>query len=267
MTVSPLTNQVYTTTQQSSRNGAAIDHFIVHHAVSTSWQSVLSMMQGGKQVSANYIIANDGQIISVVPEEMRAWTSSSAYWDGRSVTVEVCNESLDANAGYPISAKAQDALTRLIGDVGKRYGFTPTFNGGYGTVLAHRDLVNIPPYQSYATACPGQYTYDRLPAIAATAASGADDNNDGSEAERLRKLRQNVALPLIAQQSDRKASNYGVNVVIWDTGIWHVIDGAQRDVWLATGAAFLDCTIPGRFDYLITEAKDRQDRLKKLLSS
>lgn len=262
MTISPLTNQAYVTSQKSSRNGANIDRFIVHHAVSTNWHNVLDMMMGAKEVSANYIITNEGEIISVVPEEYRAWTSSSPYWDGRAITVEICNESLNANAGYPISAKAQDALTRLIRDVGQRYGFTPTFNGGYGTVLAHRDLVSIPPYQSYSTACPGQYTYDRLPSIVATAASASDKNAD-TEAARLRKLRRNVALPLIAQQSVRNSKQYGVNIAIWDSGVYYIIDGAQRDVYLAAGAAFLDCTVPGRFEFLQNDAQQRQARGKK----
>lgn len=164
MTISPLTNQAYVTSQKSSRNGARVDHFIVHHAVSTNWRNVLDMMMGGKEVSANYIIANDGQIISVVPEEYRAWTSSSAHWDGRSITVEVCNASLNPASGYAISEAAQHSLERLIGDVGKRYGFQPSRDGLASTVLGHRDLYNWFG-DSYATACPGDYTYYRLEAI------------------------------------------------------------------------------------------------------
>lgn len=175
MTISPLSNQAYVTSQKSSRNGAKIDHFIVHHAVSTNWRNVLDMMMGAKEVSANYIIANDGQIISVVPEEYRAWTSSSAAWDGRSVTVEVCNSSLDPATGYAISPAAQNSLERLIADVGKRYGFTPTRNGTASTVLGHRDLANWFG-DSYSTACPGDYTWYRLPTIAAA----ADSINNGA---------------------------------------------------------------------------------------
>jgi hypothetical protein len=166
MTISPLTNQAYVTSQKSSRNGANVDHFIVHHAVSKNWRSVLDLMMGAKEVSANYIIGNGGEIISVVPEEYRAWTSSSSAWDGRSITVEVCNESLDPATGYAISAKAEESLANLIADVGVRYGFTPSRDGKASTVLGHRDLADWFG-DSYATQCPGNYLYDRLPIIAA----------------------------------------------------------------------------------------------------
>lgn len=173
MTISPLTNQAYVTSQKSSRNGATVDHFLVHHAVSTNWHAVLDLMMGAKEVSANYIIGNGGEIISVVPEEYRAWTSSSAAWDGRSITVEVCNSALNGGAandpdGYPISPAAQDALQRLIADVGRRYGFTPIRDGLNSTVLSHRDLADWFG-DSYGTQCPGGFIWYRLPAIAARA--------------------------------------------------------------------------------------------------
>lgn len=182
MTISPLSTHAYVTSQKSSR-GAAVDRFLVHHAVSTNWRAVLDMMMGGKEVSANYIIGNDGEIISVVPEEYRAWTSSSQYWDGRSITVEVCNSALNGGAGndpngYPISPAAQDALTRLIADVGRRYGFTPIRDGLNSTVLSHRDLSDWWG-DSYETQCPGGFIWYRLPAIAARA---VEINNGGAQA-------------------------------------------------------------------------------------
>jgi hypothetical protein len=180
MTISPLTDQAYVTSQKSGRGGVVIDHFIVHHAVSTNWRSVLDLMMGAKEVSANYIIGTGGEIISVVPEEYRAWTSSSAVWDGRSITVEVCNESLtgfDPNGpdAWPISNAAAASLAALIADVGQRYGFTPSRDGKASTVLGHRDLANWFD-ASYETVCPGNYLYNRLPIIAAGGEAAAKTN-------------------------------------------------------------------------------------------
>lgn len=74
----------------------------------------------------------------------------------------------------------------------------------------------------------------------------------------------NVALPLIVQQAVQNDDQYGLNIVVWDTGFYYWIDGEQRDVWLATGAEFLDCTIPGRFEYIVSDADKRQSLLKGL---
>lgn len=158
MVYSPLTNIAYNTHQKSSRNGVRIDRFIDHHAVSRNWRDVLAMMMGGKEVSANYIIGNGGEIISVVPEEDRAWTSSSAAWDGRAITVEVCNETLAPS--YTISAAAQESLARLKADVSMRYGFPLTRSGSSSTVIGHRELY-LWYGASYATACPGGLPIDQ----------------------------------------------------------------------------------------------------------
>ncbi|WP_138945237.1 peptidoglycan recognition family protein [Plantibacter sp. M259] len=169
MTISALTTQAYVTPQKSSRGGRTIDRFIQHHAVSRDWRAVLGLMMGAKEVSANYIIGNDGEIISVVPEEFRAWTSSSAEWDGRAITVEVCNETLAP--AYTISAAAQESLSALMADVSKRYGFPLVRDGADSTVLGHREL-----YQfygaSYATACPGGLPIDATVVRANTIKAG-----------------------------------------------------------------------------------------------
>lgn len=250
MTFSDLTTHVQRTSQKSMRNHG-VDRFIQHHAVSTSWQSVVNLMMGAKEVSANYVIGNGGELIGVVDEEYRAWTSSSAAWDGRAITVEVCNETLAP--GYTISAAAQATLSKLMADVSRRYGFPLRREGADSTVIGHRELYSWFG-ASYPTACPGGLPIDATVQVANDILAGAQ-TDDGSAA--LLKRRQNVALPLIAQQSAPGSAQYGLNIVIWDSGLYHWITGAQRDVWLDAGAAFLDCQIPGRFEYLVTEAEQR----------
>lgn len=141
--------------QCSSRQGAQIDHFIVHHAVNTSARSVVDMMTiPTKQVSANYVVGPDGPI-GVVREEMRAWTSGAsgdggrgAAWDRRSITVETVNSTLAPNYGF--ASSTIEHLARLIADCATRYGFPIDRDH----VIGHRELKER--YNaSYATACPG----------------------------------------------------------------------------------------------------------------
>lgn len=152
MTHSSLTSQIKLSRQNSSRNGAKVDTFLIHHQAGTNDDATIRAMQSGsRQVSANYTISNEGRITLVVDEALRAWTSGSstdggkgAAWDRRAITVEIENQS--AGGSWPISAAARRAAARLLNDLRQRYGIK--------YVLGHRDLWAR--YgASYATFCPG----------------------------------------------------------------------------------------------------------------
>ena len=148
MTHSSLTNGVQITSDSSPR-GSRIDRFILHHAATTSLSGILSLFQpGGRTVSANYALGNDGTLILTVDEDRRAWTSASSYWDGRAVTIEVANSS--AGGSWPVSDATFDKLARLIADVATRYGFPINDD----TILTHQELY-LRYGDSYGTACPG----------------------------------------------------------------------------------------------------------------
>lgn len=149
MVHSPLTNGVQLTSDSSSRNGVKVDRFILHHAATTSLAAILALFQpGGRTVSANYAMGNDGTLILAVDETRRAWTSSSAQWDGRAITIEVANSS--TGGSWPVSDATFDKLARLIADVATRYNFPINDN----TLLTHQELYRR--YgASYPTACPG----------------------------------------------------------------------------------------------------------------
>lgn len=144
--ISSLASKVTTTHQRSSRNGADVDHFVVHHAASTSHQGVVNMMtSGSREVSAHYVVSEI--IESVVDEDYRAWSLGSASWDARSVTVETINNSTE---GWTVSDTTFDNLARLIADWSVRYGIPITDD----TVLTHQEVYRR--YgASYPTACPG----------------------------------------------------------------------------------------------------------------
>ncbi len=148
MTHSALTDGVQLTSDSSARS-RGIDRFILHHAATTSLAGILSLFQpGGRTVSANYALGNDGTLILAVDEDRRAWTSASESWDGRAVTIEVANSV--AGGSWPVSDATFDKLARLIADVSLRYGFPINDD----TVITHQELW-IRYGVSYATACPG----------------------------------------------------------------------------------------------------------------
>ena len=148
--------------QYSSRRGAKIKGWIIHHAASTSLGSVLGMMSSAsRQLSANYVVSGS-DVVSVVPEEYRAWTSSSPKGDGERLTVEIVNDRVGSNdSNWTISDASYEAMAKLIADTSKRYGFAINRS----TIIGHREVRGI--YgEGYATACPSGIDLDRLVALA-----------------------------------------------------------------------------------------------------
>ena len=148
MVWSPLANGTSgNANRYSSRNGAKIDRFIIHHGAQTNWASFLATFAGGDwSVSPNYALGM-GKIIGIVDEALRAWTSSSASWDGRAITVEVLNSSSN---GWLVAENDFHNLARLIADWSLRYNNPINDN----TVITHQELY-IRYGASYPTVCPG----------------------------------------------------------------------------------------------------------------
>lgn len=224
MTHSPLINGVQITSDSSSRGGSRVDRFIVHHAATTSLAAILSLFQpGGRTVSANYALGSDGTLILAVDEDRRAWTSASAYWDGRAVTIEVANS--QAGGSWPVSDASFDKLARLIADVSLRHGFGINDD----TILTHQELYRR--YgDSYATACPGDLQRRKAEligkanyyrAFGPSAPAGSDPK----------------PLPIPKQEKEMIVyANIDTNV--WKAGVlfggvWVDVPAGQGDAWVA----------------------------------
>lgn len=179
MTHSKLADRTQWTSEGSSRDGAAIDRFIVHHAATTSLEAILDLFRpGGRVVSANYAVGRDGELVATVEEQYRAWTSASYVDDRRAVTIEVANSATGDASGWPVSDEAFDKLARLIADVATRYGFPIDDDH----VLTHQELYTRF-RRSYATACPGglQRRKGELIALARTYQGAPTSGGGGSK--------------------------------------------------------------------------------------
>jgi N-acetylmuramoyl-L-alanine amidase len=91
------------------------------------------------KVSAHYVVAEDGQILRLVPEEKRAWHAGRSSWRGiqdvnsASIGIEIVNPGHEF--GYrPFLREQMDALVPLIAAVVKRHGIRP------GYVVGHSDI-------------------------------------------------------------------------------------------------------------------------------
>jgi N-acetylmuramoyl-L-alanine amidase len=92
------------------------------------------------RVSAHYVVDEEGQVYSLVPEEHRAWHAGASSWEGegdvnaRSIGIEIVNGGHDFD--LPDFPDAQiDAVIHLVGDIFSRW---PALNAS--RVVAHSDI-------------------------------------------------------------------------------------------------------------------------------
>jgi len=79
-------------------NDLNIDMLILHYTGMKSGQEALERMcNEDAEVSAHYMVEEDGQIFQLVPEEKRAWHAGVSFWRGkkninaRSIGIEIVN--------------------------------------------------------------------------------------------------------------------------------------------------------------------------------
>src|SRR6202044_2690004 len=93
----------------------------------------------GSEVSAHYLVFEDGRVVQMVPEARRAWHAGASYWAGEtdinscSIGIEIANPGHDH--GYPDFPKRQiAAVTALCRSIQTRNTIPPS------RVLAHSDV-------------------------------------------------------------------------------------------------------------------------------
>ena len=137
----------------------AITVITPHHMAGISTgKNCAQVHANGNASSANYYIGNAGDICLGIPENCRAWTSSSPANDYKAITIEVSNSAGAPN--WPISDAAWNSLVNLCVDICKRNGITQLYytNNTAGNLTRHNMFA--------ATACPGPYLQGRFPELA-----------------------------------------------------------------------------------------------------
>lgn len=149
MSNSSLATSHYWTANKSSRNGAKIQHVIVHHMAGNLNAKQCYNIWKTRQGSAHYCIDSKGNIGQCIDEKYRAWSVANGYWDSRSVAIECANNSGSPN--WTISDATMKSLIKLIADICKRNGIKKcTYTGNsQGVLMMHCWFMS--------TSCPGPY--------------------------------------------------------------------------------------------------------------
>ncbi|GAB5469147.1 MAG: N-acetylmuramoyl-L-alanine amidase [Rhodospirillales bacterium] len=124
----------------NDRRGRPIDLVVLHYTGMVSAQAALERLcDPSAEVSAHYLIEEDGRLWRLVAEERRAWHAGRGFWAGehdvnaRSIGIELVNPGLEF--GYrPFPAAQIRRLLGLLEDIVRRRVIAPK------RVIGHSDL-------------------------------------------------------------------------------------------------------------------------------
>lgn len=109
---------------------------IIHHTAQDSLAQTLKTFTITKtQVSAHYVIANDGRVVQMVNDYLRAWHGGNGVWGKNSdINSASIGIELDNNGIQPFSDKQIISLLALLTKLKKNYNI-PTQN-----IIGHADI-------------------------------------------------------------------------------------------------------------------------------
>lgn len=124
----------------NARKDGGIRFVVIHYTgMKTADDALKRLCDQAAQVSAHYLINEDGGIARLVAEEQRAWHAGTSYWRGErdlnsaSIGIELCNPGHDW--GYrPFPHMQIAALKTLLGEIRARHHIAAD------GILGHSDI-------------------------------------------------------------------------------------------------------------------------------
>ncbi|QFS83435.1 N-acetylmuramoyl-L-alanine amidase AmiD precursor [Roseivivax sp. THAF40] len=118
------------------RDGARPDHVVLHYTAMQSAEAALKRLcLPEAEVSAHYLIAEDGRVWQMVDETARAWHAGAGCWRGisdmnsRSIGIELAN-----TGAQPFAEPQMTALEALLPGIMTRWDIAPE------AVIGHSDM-------------------------------------------------------------------------------------------------------------------------------
>jgi N-acetylmuramoyl-L-alanine amidase len=134
------------------KNDMEPDTIVLHYTGTRDVEDkIRQLCTPGSEISAHYVVLQDGYIIQLVPETRRAWHAGVSSWAGdtdlnsRSIGIEIANRGHEH--GYPDFSRRQiAAVTTLCRSILTRYDVPAD------RVLAHSDVAparNVDPGEKF----------------------------------------------------------------------------------------------------------------------
>lgn len=128
------------------RQGNTIDRIIIHHAASTSFDSIAQTFQNpARDASAHYAVGRNNNVDAMVAEGNIAWHCGNWFNNSRSIGIENVNSG--GAPGWPVAAETKNTLVELCADIVRR-------NPGIGQLVPGKNLFGHKQVSDKATACP-----------------------------------------------------------------------------------------------------------------
>lgn len=118
------------------RDGARPDLVVIHYTAMGSAEAAANTLCNPKtEVSAHYLIAKDGAVLALVPEELRAWHAGAGRWGA---VTDVNSRSIGIELDHPGVGPFEDAqivaLLEVLAGIMHRWGIGPE------RVIGHSDM-------------------------------------------------------------------------------------------------------------------------------
>lgn len=127
---------------------APIDMIIIHHAASTSFDSISQVFaQPGRGASAHYAVGQNNNVDQMVAENKTAWHCGNYPVNQRSIGIENVNSSGAPN--WSVSEATKNTLVELCADIVRRNPRIGTLEHGRN-LFGHKEVAS----PSKPTACP-----------------------------------------------------------------------------------------------------------------
>lgn len=161
--------------------GAPIDILVLHYTGMASAEEALSRLcDPVAKVSAHYVVAEDGAVHGLVPEERRAWHAGLSWWrgagdvNGRSIGIELANPGHEF--GYrPFPEAQMAALERLAKGILRRHPIPARNVVGHSDVAPRRKQDPGELFEWERLAAAGIGLWPSVDAAAAGAGAGAGE--------------------------------------------------------------------------------------------
>lgn len=124
------------------RDGAFPDLVVLHYtAMQSATAARDTLCHPEAEVSAHYLIAEDGEVFSLVPEELRAWHAGAGQWgsvtdvNSRSIGIELAN-----TGTCPFAAVQMNALEEVLEGIYARWAMRPERLIGHSDMAPSRKI-------------------------------------------------------------------------------------------------------------------------------
>jgi N-acetylmuramoyl-L-alanine amidase len=143
MTAEPTYEHLPSPNHGARAAGKPVDILLLHYTGMISEEGALAWLTDPRsEVSAHYLVGEDGRIVQMVDEAHRAWHAGASFWAGesdinsRSIGIEIANPGHEFGyRGFPPVQVA--AVVALCLDVLSRHAIPPQ------RVLAHSDVAPL----------------------------------------------------------------------------------------------------------------------------